>query len=109
MSDLRDCIAEAIYAGGDEAEWLSTVDGSPNSASYDLADRAMSALPRSSEWRVLCEHGMAGPFDTAEEAAASADRGHCSEVRIERRTVAEARVEHAWTVTTPSEAATSDD
>jgi hypothetical protein len=44
-ADLRDRIAEAIYAGGDEAEWLTTVDGSPNAASYDLADRALSVLP----------------------------------------------------------------
>ena len=73
---LRDLLAEAIYAGGDETEWLTTVDGSPNAASYELADRALAALPVDAAvqqgWR--CRHGAAGPF---------ADRGvarSCGEV-----------------------------
>ncbi|NUS02040.1 MAG: hypothetical protein HOV97_05695 [Nonomuraea sp.] len=41
---LRDLLAEAIYAGGDQAEWLTTVDGSPNAASYELADRVLAVL-----------------------------------------------------------------
>lgn len=40
---LLERVAEAIYAGGED-EWLSTVDGTPNSASYDYARRALKAL-----------------------------------------------------------------
>lgn len=38
----RDRLAAAIYGNGEEPEWLTTVDGSPNAASYELADRALA-------------------------------------------------------------------
>lgn len=41
---LRDRLAVAIYNSNNESEWLSTVDGSPNSASYEYADRALAAM-----------------------------------------------------------------
>lgn len=73
--ELRDLLAEAIYAGGDEAEWLTTVDGSPNSASYELADRVLAALPFDvvveQGWR--CEHGDAGPYADRGEFASCDD------------------------------------
>lgn len=47
MSDpefRREAMAAAIYGGGDEAEWITTVDGSPCAAAYEYADRVL-ALP----------------------------------------------------------------
>ena len=41
---LRDALAEAIYNGGDEPEWLTTVDGSPNAGSYEHADRVLDVI-----------------------------------------------------------------
>lgn len=44
MNDLRKIVATAIYADGERPEWITTWDGSANSTSYDLADRALEAL-----------------------------------------------------------------
>lgn len=60
----RDLIAEAIYAGGDGPEWRTTVDGTPNSASYEFADRVLSVMPMPEArlrvyWRVGSEKKFA--------------------------------------------------
>lgn len=81
---FRDLLAEAIYAGGDEAEWLTTVDGSPNSASYKLADRVLAALPFEAVvqqgWR--CKHGTAGPYADRGETASCGDTSAAPVSRI---------------------------
>lgn len=41
---LRDRLAVAIYARNSKPEWLPTVDGTPNAASYELADRVLVQL-----------------------------------------------------------------
>lgn len=43
-ADFRELVATAIYQGGDEPEWYTTYDGTANSASYELADRAIEAI-----------------------------------------------------------------
>ncbi len=67
---LRDRLAEAIYGGGDEPEWLTTVDDSPNSGSYEHADRVLAVLvPMLAERRcpgcgnVLGESSWCRPLD----------------------------------------------
>ena len=45
--DEREALAAAIYAGGDEPEWITTADGSPNAGSYEHADRVIAAGWRS--------------------------------------------------------------
>lgn len=43
-SALREALATAIYRDGEDPGWLRTADSTPNAASYDLADRALTAL-----------------------------------------------------------------
>lgn len=53
---LRTALAEALYAGGARPDWLTTVDGSPNSASYELADRALGLLTSGIGLELLKDH-----------------------------------------------------
>lgn len=42
-TDPLEALAAAIYAEGDEPEWLTTIDGSPNAASYEHAQRVLNS------------------------------------------------------------------
>jgi hypothetical protein len=55
---LRDALAEAIYNGHDQPDWLPTVDGTPNSASYEYADRALSVVRRAGAGEQRVEYGL---------------------------------------------------
>lgn len=58
MSAARDRLAAAIYGDGSHPDWLTTVDGSPNTASYELADRIIEAVPTLSVPEPPLVHGV---------------------------------------------------
>lgn len=60
---LRDALAEAIYAGHNEPQWLATHDGTPNAAAYEYADRVLTVLQRPTDGQHI-QYGLAWDCDT---------------------------------------------
>ena len=105
--EIRDALAAAIYAEGDAPEWLTTEDGSPNAAAYEIADRVIKAelFPEATEteqWAVEVtedheyEQDILTIFPATEEHARTAAENYQNRVPVRRTLTTFKKRASAW-------------